>query len=72
MSKLSLLVLIFLLVNNCSINKKKGFWGKEKSNIKETETVKIILTKQTIEEQEFNPTLKIKVNNSNLFTKVSI
>jgi len=61
-SKLSLLVLIFLLVNNCSINKKKGFWGKEKSNIKESETVKIILTKQTIEEQEFNPTLKIKVS----------
>tara|TARA_B100000795_G_scaffold144228_1_gene107974 strand:- start:315 stop:1613 length:1299 start_codon:yes stop_codon:yes gene_type:complete len=56
-SKLSLLILILLLVNNCSINKKPVFWPKEKSNIEEIVNVKTILTKQVKEEQEFNPTL---------------
>ena len=62
MNKLSLLILILLFVNNCSINKKQRFWGKEKPNVEEIENVKIILTKQVREEQEFNPTLKIKVS----------
>jgi outer membrane protein assembly factor BamB len=61
-NKLSLLILILLFVNNCSINKKQRFWGKEKPNVEEIENVKIILTKQVREEQEFNPTLKIKVS----------
>ncbi len=60
MNKLSLLVLIFLLVNNCSINKKQKFWGKEKSNIQEKENVKIILTNQVKNEKELNINLEIK------------
>ena len=62
MSKLSLLVIILLFINNCSIKKKQAFWGKEKSNIEEIEIVKKILTKQIRKEQEFNPTLKIKIS----------
>tara|TARA_B100000787_G_scaffold123210_1_gene92707 strand:+ start:617 stop:1915 length:1299 start_codon:yes stop_codon:yes gene_type:complete len=61
-SKLSLLVIILLFINNCSIKKKQAFWGKEKSNIEEIEIVKKILTKQIRKEQEFNPTLKIKIS----------
>ena len=68
MNKLSLLVLILLLINNCSINKKQRFWGKEKSNIEEIKNVKTILTKQTREEKEFNPTLEIKVSDG-IFNK---
>ena len=63
MNKLSLLIFILLFTNNCSINKKQGFWGKEKSNIEKFENVKIILTKQAREEQEFNPTLEFKISN---------
>ncbi len=62
MNKLLLLVLTFLLTNNCSINKKQQFWGKEKSNIDEIKIVKTVLTKQTKDEQEFNPTLEIKAS----------
>tara|TARA_B100000767_G_scaffold270376_1_gene293923 strand:- start:173 stop:1471 length:1299 start_codon:yes stop_codon:yes gene_type:complete len=61
-NKLLLLVLTFLLTNNCSINKKQQFWGKEKSNIDEIKIVKTVLTKQTKDEQEFNPTLEIKAS----------
>jgi len=60
-NKLSLLILILLFTNNCSINKKQSFWGKEKSNIEEIENIKTVLTKQVRIEQEFNPTLEIKV-----------
>ena len=62
MNKLSLLVLILLLVNNCSINKKQRFWGKENSNIKKNENVKIILTKKNIDVRELNPKFKINVS----------
>jgi len=62
-NKLSLLILILLFTNNCSINKKQGFWGKEKSNNEEVENPKTIISKQLREEQEFNPTLKIQVSN---------
>ena len=61
MNKLSLLILILLFTNNCSINKKQSFWGKGKSNIEEIENIKTVLTKQVRIEQEFNPTLEIKV-----------
>ncbi len=62
MSKLSLLILILLFINNCSINEKKKFFGKEKSNVKEIKNVKTILTKQIKKEQEFNFSLQIKIS----------
>tara|TARA_B100000780_G_scaffold272133_1_gene233927 strand:- start:89 stop:1387 length:1299 start_codon:yes stop_codon:yes gene_type:complete len=61
-SKLSLLILILLFINNCSINEKKKFFGKEKSNVKEIKNVKTILTKQIKKEQEFNFSLQIKIS----------
>ena len=66
MNKLSLLILIFLIINNCSITKKQRFWGKEKSNIQENENIKTILTKQSKIEVEFNSKLKIKVSDGKL------
>ena len=62
MNKISLLILIILLANNCSIKKKQSFWGKDKSNVKKTENIKKILTKQISQEQEFNSTLEIKIS----------
>jgi outer membrane protein assembly factor BamB len=65
-NKLSLLILILLLVNNCSANKKPKFWGKDQSNIEEIKNIKTILTKQTSVEQEFNPLLEIKVSDGKI------
>ncbi|MDC1132779.1 dehydrogenase, partial [Candidatus Pelagibacter sp.] len=62
MNKLSLLILILLFINNCSKSKKQSFWGKDKSKVEQIENVEKILTKQLREEQEFNPTLKIKIS----------
>ena len=57
MSKLSLLILILLLINNCSVYK-----NKKKLNIEEIKNTKTILTKQTREEKVFNPRLIVKVS----------
>ena len=62
MNKLSLLLLFLLLVNNCTINKKQGFWGKDKASIDKKKNIKTILKKKIMVEQEFNPTLIIKVS----------
>ena len=62
MNKLSLLILILLFVNNCSISKKQGFFGKDKPDLEKTQNIETVLTKQVREEQEFNPTLEIKVS----------
>ena len=62
MNKLSSIILILLLVNNCSISKKQGFWGEKESNVDDIKNIRTVLTKQTKEEQEFNPTLGIKVS----------
>ena len=61
-----LLVLIFLILSNCSANKKLGFFGKD--NKKEAPIVnnKTILTKQTRLEQEFNANLYIKISSKKL------
>ena len=66
MNKLLALILILLFVNNCSINKKKGFLSNKKPNVEKIRNVKTILTKQIREEQEFNPALKIKVSDGKL------
>ena len=62
MNKLSLLILILLFVNNCSISKKQGFFGKDKPDLEKTQNIETILTKQIREEQELNPTLEIKIS----------
>jgi outer membrane protein assembly factor BamB len=62
-NKLSLLILVLLIINHCSINNKQRLWNKEKSNIEKIKNDKIILTKQATKEQEFNPTLKIPISN---------
>ena len=62
MNKLFLLILIFLIFNNCSLDKKKSFFNKKKPNVKKIENIKTILTKQLSSEVELNPSLEIKIS----------
>jgi outer membrane protein assembly factor BamB len=78
-NKLSLLFLILLITNNCTVNKKQSITGKEKTNIEKTKDIQTILskqikiendntilTKQARKEQELNPTLNIKFSDVEL------
>ena len=76
MNKLSIIILIFLLVNNCSINsinKEQRFWGKDKAAIKEVKKPKKILTKKVTIEKELNDSLEIKFSSkkNNKKSKIS-
>ena len=64
MNKLLLLILILLFANNCSINKKVGFWNKDKPDAAKVKNVRTILTKQARDEMEFNSRLKIKFSDA--------
>ena len=63
MNKIPIIIIIFLLFNNCSIksiNKEQRFWSKKKPNIQEVKIPKKILTKEIRKEKELNPSLEIK------------
>ena len=60
MNKTLLLVLIFLIFNNCSTNKKTSCWGKDQT---QTENNITILNKKVKLEEEFNSNLYIKISN---------
>tara|TARA_B100000787_G_scaffold163415_1_gene145072 strand:+ start:569 stop:1861 length:1293 start_codon:yes stop_codon:yes gene_type:complete len=64
-NKLSLLIILLLFINNCSIKKSKDLFSKKTINTKKIENVKTILTKQARKELEFNPNLKIKFSDIN-------
>ena len=55
MNKLSLIILVFLLISGCS--------SKDDSYIQEDVRVKIILSKELLEEQEFNTGVEISISN---------
>ena len=63
MNKILIIIIIFLLFNNCSIksiNKEQRFWSKKKLNIQEVKIPKKILIKEIRKEKELNPSLEIK------------
>ena len=70
MNRLSILFLIFLLFNNCSINsinKEQRFWGKDKPEVKKP---KKILSEKIRVEKEFNSTLEINFSLKNNSKKI--
>ena len=62
MNKVLVLVLIFLFVNNCSLNKNKAVLDEKKINLKKIENTQTVLSEQTRVEQEFNEGLNIEVS----------
>ena len=63
MNKVLLSVLILIILNNCTANKKVGFWAKDEKDQTEIENTETILTKQIRIEEEFNSNLYVKISN---------
>ena len=56
--------LIFIFITNCSLNKNSKFWNTEKlkpENQETKETVETISTKEKALDNEFNPSVKIRL-----------
>ena len=61
MIRIFYLILILIILSNCSLNENSKIWSKNEKNLKEN--VKIILTKEKQFLEEFNPKLKINLSN---------
>ena len=62
MSKILGLFLIFLLILNCSLDKKSGFWTqKEKIQVEKNLIIKELFGKESALNNEFNANVKIQL-----------
>ncbi len=61
MNKNILFIIVFIILSQCSLDNKTGFWTKEKIIEKNQNIEEIFKTKEILE-KEFNPNLKIKLN----------
>ena len=55
-------IIALILLTQCSLDTKSGFWSKSEIIEKEKKNLKKIFKSDDILEKEFNPNLKIKIN----------
>ena len=65
MSKNILIILFILFFNSCSFDTRSGIWTKEKISLdsKENNQIKELFKKEILNENEFNPNLKLSIKN---------
>mgnify|MGYP001381519297 FL=1 len=65
MSKNILIILFILFLNSCSFDTRSGIWTKEKISLdsKENNQIKELFKKEILNENEFNPNLKLSIKN---------
>ena len=64
MYKYFLILLLFIILNQCSIDTKTGIWNKSKIEEEKKEDVKEIFQTETILTKEFNQNLKIRITSN--------
>tara|TARA_B100001027_G_scaffold142074_1_gene98860 strand:+ start:203 stop:1504 length:1302 start_codon:yes stop_codon:yes gene_type:complete len=64
-SKNILIILFILFLNSCSFDTRSGIWTKEKISLdsKENNQIKELFKKEILNENEFNPNLKLSIKN---------
>ena len=65
MSKNILIILFILFFNSCSFDTRSGIWTKEKISLdsQENNQIKELFKKEILNENEFNPNLKLSIKN---------
>ncbi len=65
MNRLLYIILIFLIISNCSLDTKTGIWSKsEKISSEKNKNEEKLFVKPEIFEKEFNTSLKIRLKNN--------
>ena len=61
------IILIILILNSCSFDTRSGIWTEEPINLgnEENKEIKVLFKKEILDENEFNPNLKLEIKNSN-------
>tara|TARA_B100001121_G_scaffold310584_1_gene342888 strand:- start:148 stop:1443 length:1296 start_codon:yes stop_codon:yes gene_type:complete len=62
--KYFLILLLFIILNQCSLDTKTGIWNKSKIEEEKKEDVKEIFQTETILTKEFNQNLKIRITSN--------
>ena len=72
MNKLAKIIILFLLITNCSLDNKSGIWTKEKKTKLSNNKNIFILEKEEFAIKEFNKNLKISIDKITKDTSISI
>ncbi len=67
MNRISILLLLLFILNNCSLDTKSGFWTQGKKIKNENKNITKILEEEKTTNKEFNPDLNLNIN----FSKIS-
>ena len=61
------IILIILILNSCSFDTRSGIWTEEPINLgnEENKEIKVLFKKEILDENEFNPNLKLEIKNFN-------
>ena len=61
------IILIILILNSCSFDTRSGIWTEEPINLgnEENKEIKVLFKKEILDENEFNPNLKLEIKNLN-------
>ena len=61
------IILIILILNSCSFDTRSGIWTEEPINLgnEENKEIKVLFKKEILNENEFNPNLKLEIENFN-------
>ena len=70
MNRLIILILTLFLLNNCSLNKNSRLWQEKESDTVAQKNITKLFTNSELVVEEFNPELKLDLNNIKINNKI--
>ena len=70
MNRLIILILTLFLLNNCSLNKNSRLWQEKESDTVAQKNITKLFTDSELVVEEFNPELKLDLNNIKTNNKI--
>ena len=69
MNKLFVFIIVFIFLNNCSLNENSRIWKAKNKDLTQNESIKKLFVEEKIKSTEFNPELAINITKVNSDSK---
>ena len=69
MNKLFVFIIVFIFLNNCSLNENSRIWKAKNKDLTQNENIKKLFVEEKIKSTEFNPELAINITKVNSDSK---